>query len=110
VLQQIRRSFGLCVTASSTQCGHLAAPKLPDARHFFVSRAGQHSQSCGVAWSGGVSSELQTKLEKYEGKVAHCERAAQEARGERAMYEELSRYYTEIATDFRKAIAKRGAA
>jgi hypothetical protein len=57
-------------------------------------------------------SELQTKLEKYESKVAHCEEAAQRARGvrERAMYEELSRYYSELATDFRKAIAKRGTA
>jgi hypothetical protein len=57
-------------------------------------------------------SELQIKLEKYEGKAAHCEKAAQDARGvrERAMYEELSRYYTELATDFRKAIAKRTAA
>jgi hypothetical protein len=62
----------------------------------------------GVAWSGIVLGELQTKLEKYESKVAHCEKAAQEARGvrERAMYEELSRYYTELVADFRKAIAK----
>jgi hypothetical protein len=59
-----------------------------------------------------VSSELQTKLEKYESKVARCEKAAQDARGvrERAMYEELSRYYTELAADFRRAIAKRRAA
>jgi hypothetical protein len=62
--------------------------------------------------AGVVSSELQTKLEKYESKVAHCEKAAQEARGvrERAMYEELSRYYTELVADFRKAIAKHHAA
>lgn len=61
--------------------------------------------------SGVLLSELQTKLEKYETKAAHCEEAAQKAPGarERAMYEELFRYYNELATDFRNVIGKQRA-
>jgi len=56
-----------------------------------------------------VLSDLQAKLEKYKSKAADCEKAAQEAPGvhERAIYGEPSRYYGELATDFR--IAKRRA-
>jgi hypothetical protein len=51
------------------------------------------------------------KLEKYESKAADCEKAVQEVPGvrERAIYEELSRYHGELATDFRKVVAKRRA-
>ena len=54
-------------------------------------------------------SDLRTKLERYESKVAHCMKAAQEARDEpgRAFYEELSHYYDELAADFRRVLAKR---
>jgi len=53
-------------------------------------------------------SDLRTKLERYECKAAHCMRAAQEAPDQagRAFYEELARYYDELATDFRRVIAK----
>jgi hypothetical protein len=53
-------------------------------------------------------SELRTKLERYERKAVHCMKAAQEAPDQagRAFYEELARYYDELATDFRRVIAK----
>jgi len=56
-----------------------------------------------------VLNDLQTKLEKYERKAAHYEKAAQQARGgpERAFYQELARYCDELATNFRQVIAKR---
>jgi hypothetical protein len=56
-----------------------------------------------------VISDLRTKLERYESKAAHCMKAAQEARDEpgRAFYEELARYYDELAADFRRVLAKR---
>ena len=64
-----------------------------------------------LPWGGVVLSDLQNKMEKYESKAAHCRKAAQGAPGarERAFYEELSRYYGELATDFRQIIAKRQA-
>ena len=53
--------------------------------------------------------DLKTKLERYEGRAAHCSRAAQEAKNEpsRKFYEELAHYYGELATTFRQVIAKR---
>ena len=53
--------------------------------------------------------ELQTKLEKYEGKVARYEKAAQQAThgSQRAFYEGLAGYCDELATKFRQVIAKR---
>jgi hypothetical protein len=58
-----------------------------------------------------VLSDLRTRLERYEGKAAHCAKEAQEATDERvrAFYDELARYYDSLATDFRKVIAKRAA-
>ncbi len=55
--------------------------------------------------------DLQSKLEKYESKAAHCARAAQEATSEptREFYEGLAHYYAELATDFRWVIAKQTA-
>jgi hypothetical protein len=57
-------------------------------------------------------SELRSKLERYESKAAQCTRAAQEATDEagRAFYEGLAHYYDDLATDFRRVIAKRTAA
>jgi hypothetical protein len=56
--------------------------------------------------------DLQVKLDKYEAKAAHCQRAAQEATDEpgRAFYEELADYYGSLARDFRQVIANRKAA
>lgn len=56
-----------------------------------------------------MSSDLQIKLEKYESKAAECERLAQEAANQpgRALYEELARYYGDLAKDFRQVIEKR---
>jgi hypothetical protein len=58
-----------------------------------------------------VLSDLRTKLERYESKAAHCVKAAQEAPDEagRAFYEELAHYYGDLATDFRRVLAKRSA-
>lgn len=57
-----------------------------------------------------MQSDLRAKMEKYERKAAHCVRAAHEASDEagRAFYEELAHYYGELATDFRRVLAKRG--
>jgi len=56
-----------------------------------------------------VLSDLQTKLEKYQRKAAHYEQAAQQAISgpDRAFYQELARYYDDLATNFRQVIAKR---
>jgi hypothetical protein len=56
--------------------------------------------------------ELQTKVEKYEGKAARCQEWAQQAKAgsQRAFFEVLAGYYGELATDFRQVIAKRTAA
>ena len=42
---------------------------------------------------------LRVKLDRYEAKAAHCQRAAQEATDEpgRAFYEELADYYGNLA-------------
>jgi hypothetical protein len=59
-----------------------------------------------------MEADLQTKVEKYEGKAARCkEWALQATEGpQRALYEVLARYYDELATDFRQVIAKRKSA
>jgi hypothetical protein len=56
-----------------------------------------------------VSSELQTKLEKYERKAAHYQAAAQEAKtgADRAFYQGLAGYCDDLAAKFRQVIAKR---
>ena len=59
-----------------------------------------------------MTTDLQTKVEKYESKAARCEEwARQAAEGpQRAFYEVLARYYGGLATDFRQVIEKRKAA
>jgi hypothetical protein len=56
-----------------------------------------------------VLSDLQTKLEKYERKVAQYEKMAQQATDgpDRAFYQGLAHYSDELATKFRQIIAKR---
>jgi hypothetical protein len=56
-----------------------------------------------------MDTDLQTKLEKYEGKAARCKEAALQARegAQRTMYEVLAGYYDGLATDFRHAVDKR---
>ena len=56
--------------------------------------------------------DLQTKVEKYESKVAQCEEWVRRAKDgpQRAFYEVLARYYGDLATDFRQVIEKRKAA
>jgi hypothetical protein len=56
-----------------------------------------------------METDLQTKVEKYEGKAAKCKEWAHEAKEgpQRALYEVLAGYYDELATDFRQVIAKR---
>jgi hypothetical protein len=62
-----------------------------------------------VAWSGAMEADLQTKVEKYEGKAAKCKEWAEQAKEgpQRALYEVLAGYYGDLATDFRQVIAKR---
>jgi hypothetical protein len=62
-----------------------------------------------VAWSGAMEADLQTKVEKYEGKAAKCKEWAEQAKEgpQRALYEVLAGYYGGLATDFRQVIAKR---
>jgi hypothetical protein len=59
-----------------------------------------------------MEADLQTKVEKYEGKAAKCQEwARQAAEGpQRALYEVLANYYGGLAADFRQVIAKRKAA
>jgi hypothetical protein len=59
-----------------------------------------------------MEADLQSKVEKYEGKAAKCKEWAQQAAEgpQRALYEVLAGYYDELATDFRQVIAKRKAA
>lgn len=56
--------------------------------------------------------ELQAKVEKYESRAARCEEQARAAtdKAQQTFYEVLARYYTSLATDFRKIIEKRTAA
>jgi hypothetical protein len=52
--------------------------------------------------------DLETKVEKYQNKVAQCQEWARQAEGpQRALYEVLAGYYVELVTDFRHVIAKR---
>src|SRR5262245_12347681 len=86
--------------------------KVAPSRSFFRSGTGEPSAQFRVVWRCAVLTDLQTKLERYEAKAAHCTKAAQEATGERGrvFYEELARYYIELAADFRRVIAKQTAA
>jgi hypothetical protein len=56
-----------------------------------------------------MEADLQTKVEKYEGKAAKCKEWAREAKEgpQRALYEVLAGYYDELASDFRQVMAKR---
>ena len=60
-------------------------------------------------WSGVVSSELKTKLEKYERKAARYQAAAEQAKtgADRALYQGLAGYCDDLAAKFREVIAKR---
>ena len=55
-----------------------------------------------------MDTDLETKLEKYEGKAAKCREAALKLSegAHRTMYEVLADYYGGLATDFRQAIEK----
>jgi hypothetical protein len=59
-----------------------------------------------------MTTDLQTKAEKYATKAAqHEEWARKAAEGpQRAFYEELARYYGGLATDFRQVMEKRKSA
>lgn len=59
-----------------------------------------------------MMAELQTKIEKYESKVADFEQRGRQATDgpQRAFYEVLARYYSTLATDFRQIMEKRKAA
>ena len=87
------------------------ATKSPYAGHLFE-RGGCQPTVAGcfvVAWSGAMEADLQTKVEKYEGKAAKCKEWAEQAKEgpQRALYEVLAGYYGDLATDFRQVIAKR---
>jgi len=58
-----------------------------------------------------MMAELQTKVEKYESKVADFEQRSRQATDgpQRAFYEVLARYYSTLATDFRQIMEKRQA-
>jgi hypothetical protein len=61
--------------------------------------------------SSAVLNDLRVKLDRYEAKAAHCQRAAQEATDVpgRAFYQELADYYGGLARSFRQVIANREA-
>lgn len=56
-----------------------------------------------------MMTDLQTRVAKYETKVARCEEWVRQAkdRPRRAFYEALARYCGELATNFRQVIEKR---
>ena len=56
--------------------------------------------------------DLQTKVEKYETKIAQCEEWARQAPdgAQRAFYKVLAEYYGELAREFRQVLARRKAA
>lgn len=62
-----------------------------------------------VDWSGVVSGDLQTKLEKYERKAARYQAVAEQATSaaDRAFYQGLAGYCDDLAAKFRQVIAKR---
>jgi hypothetical protein len=53
--------------------------------------------------------DLMSKVEKYETKVAQCEEWARQATNgpQRAFYQVLAGYYGELVTAFRQVIEKR---
>jgi len=56
--------------------------------------------------------DLQTKVEKYQGKASRCEASAQQAPegAQRKFYLVLAEYYGKLATDFRQIVSKRNVA
>lgn len=56
-----------------------------------------------------MDTDLEMKLEKYEGKAAKCREAALKASegAQRTMYEVLADYYSGLAMDFRQTLEKR---
>ena len=56
-----------------------------------------------------MDTDLQAKMEKYEGKAAKYKQSALKAPegAQRSMYEVLANYYGGLATDFRQAAEKR---
>jgi len=56
-----------------------------------------------------MDTDLQGKMEKYEGKAAKYKEAGLKAPegAQRSMYEVLANYYSGLATDFRQAAEKR---
>jgi hypothetical protein len=52
--------------------------------------------------------DLEAKAEKYESKTAQCKEWARQAADDpqRNFYEELAGYYSQVAEDFRRVIAK----
>ena len=56
-----------------------------------------------------MTTELQAKAEKYEGKAAQCREWAEKAKEgpQRILHEVLADYYVGLATDFRNVIAKK---
>jgi hypothetical protein len=59
-----------------------------------------------------MGTDLQSKVEKYETKLAKCEEWARQAPEgpQRNFYEVLAQYYRELATNFRQVFEKRKAA
>ena len=92
-----REPDGCCKIASS-QSSFRSGPEstILDKKHKFS----------GVA---SVSSDLQTKLEKYERKAARYKAAAEQAKtgADRALYQGLAGYCDDLAAQFRQVIAKR---
>ena len=76
-----------------------------------VGTPGQALPLCCVPWSSAMLNDLRVKLDRYEAKAAHCQRAAQEATDVpgRAFYQELADYYGGLARSFRQVIANREA-
>jgi hypothetical protein len=56
-----------------------------------------------------MTTDLQTRVEKYEIKAAQCNEWVRQAADvhQRAFYEVLAGYYSELASDFRRVIEKR---
>ena len=56
-----------------------------------------------------MMTDLQARVEKYEIKAAQCEEWVRQAPDahQRAFYEVLAGYYSELAKDFRRVIEKR---
>lgn len=56
-----------------------------------------------------MMTDLQTKVEKYETKVAKCREWVRQTKDgpQRAFYEVLEHYYAELVTNFRQVMEKR---